>query len=122
MTPVRASVITGPRPWKTSSDEGGEAGDGPGSCFLVTGAGPLRLGQDLTCSAVRAGVALLLPHRDHEPSCEASDDGSETSLAAGDCCQADGQGASPPRGQLWNVRPYMDCNGRSWTMCPLLRI
>ena len=77
---------------------------GPRFCFLVTGAGPLRLGQDLTCSAIWAGVALLLSHRDHESSCGASDDGSETSLAAGDCCQADGHCAFP-RGQLWNVRP-----------------
>ena len=36
---------------------------------------PLRSGQDLTGSAVLAGAALLLSHRDHEPSCEASDDG-----------------------------------------------
>jgi len=41
----------------------------------VTGAGPLRLGQDLTCSAVLAGGAVLLAHRDHKPSCEASGDG-----------------------------------------------
>ena len=67
MTPVRAPVITRPGPWKRSSDEGREAGDDPRSCFLVTGPGPLRLGQDLTCSVVLAGVALLLSHRDHEP-------------------------------------------------------
>ena len=51
------------------------AGDDPRSCFLVTGAGPLRSSQDLTCSAVLAGVAVLLSHRDRELSCEASDDG-----------------------------------------------
>jgi hypothetical protein len=75
MTPVRAPVVTGPGPQKTSTDEEGAAGDDPRSCVLVTGAGPLRLGQDLTCSAVLAGVALLLSHCGHEPSCEASDDG-----------------------------------------------
>jgi hypothetical protein len=37
---------------------------------LVTGAGPLKSGQDLTCAAVLPGVALLLSHRDHEPSCD----------------------------------------------------
>ena len=52
-------------------------------CFLVTGAGPLRLGQGLTCSAVLASVALLLSHRDYEPPCGASDDGYGTLLAAG---------------------------------------
>ena len=74
----------------------------------MTGAGPLRLGQDFTCSAVRAGVALLLSHRDHEPSCEASDDGSETSLAAGDLLPTllpSRWTRRVPRGQLWNVRP-----------------
>jgi hypothetical protein len=56
--------------------EEGRAGLGGSTVgFLVTGAGPLRLGQDLTCSAVLAGVALLLSHRDHEPFVRASDDG-----------------------------------------------
>jgi len=31
------------------------------------------LDQDLTCSAVLPGVALLLSHRDHELPCEASE-------------------------------------------------
>ena len=75
MTPVRAPVIVGPAPQETSSDKGREARDGHRSCILVAGAGPLRSGQDLTGSAVLAGAALLLSHRDHEPSCEASDDG-----------------------------------------------
>ena len=48
-----------------------EAGDDPRSCFVVTGAAPPRSDQDLICSAVLAGVALLLSHRDHEPSCDA---------------------------------------------------
>ena len=52
---------------ETSSDKEGAAGNDPRSCFLVTEAGPLRFGQDLSCSAVLAGVALLLSHRDHEP-------------------------------------------------------
>jgi len=38
----------------------------------VTGAAA-GLDQDLTCSAVLPGVALLLSHRDHEPPCEASE-------------------------------------------------
>ena len=71
-----------------SSDEGGAAGDDPRSCFLVTGAGLLRLGQDLTCSAVPAGAAVLPAPRDHEPSCEASHDGYEPSLADGDDASA----------------------------------
>jgi hypothetical protein len=52
--------------------KGGEAGTIRGSCFLVAGAAQLKLVQDLTCSAVLAGVALLLSHRDHEPSCGVS--------------------------------------------------
>lgn len=36
---------------------------------------PVRLGQDLTRSAVLTGVALLLSHRDHKSSREASDNG-----------------------------------------------
>ena len=51
---------------------GREAGEHPRSCFLVTGAAA-GLDQDLTCSAVLPGVALLLSHRDHEPPCEASE-------------------------------------------------
>ena len=66
---------------------GREAGEHPRSCFLVTGAAA-GLDQDLTCSAVLPGVALLLSHRDHEPSCEASDEGQEPSLAAGDDASA----------------------------------
>ena len=68
MTPVRAPVITGLMlvRYERSSGEGGEAGDDLLSCFLVTGAGPPRLGQDLTCSAVPAEVALLLSDRDYE--------------------------------------------------------
>jgi hypothetical protein len=73
MAPVRAPVVTGPGPDKRSSDEAEAAGDDPRSCFLVTGAGSLRLGQDLACSAIRAGVALLLSHRNHEPVLRASD-------------------------------------------------
>jgi hypothetical protein len=69
---------------KEAATREGRPGDDLRACFLVAGAGPLRLGQDLTCSAVLAGVALLLAHRDHEPSCEASDDGQEPPLAAGD--------------------------------------
>jgi hypothetical protein len=45
------------------------------SCFPVSGAGPLKSGQDLTGSAALADIALLLSHRDHEPSCHASHDG-----------------------------------------------
>jgi hypothetical protein len=52
---------------KRSSDEGGGPGDDPRSCFLVTGAGPLRLGQGLGSCALLAGTVLLLSHRDHEP-------------------------------------------------------
>ena len=53
---------------KKQRRERGEAGADPRSRFPVTGAGPLRSGQDLTCSAILAGVAFLLSHRDHEPS------------------------------------------------------
>ena len=67
MTPVRAPVITGQVPEKRSSGKGWEAGDDSRPCFLVTGIGLLRLGQDHTGSAVLAGVALLLSHRHHEP-------------------------------------------------------
>lgn len=78
ITPVRAPMVTGLVPYKRSSDEAGAARRQPGTsaaCFLVTGAEPLRLRQDLTGSAALADVALLLWHRDHEPSCTVSDDG-----------------------------------------------
>jgi hypothetical protein len=51
-----------------SSDEKGEAGDDVRSCFPVTAAGPLPSGQSLNGSTVLADVALLLSHRNHEPS------------------------------------------------------
>lgn len=55
------------------------------SCFLMTAADQLRLSQELTGSAVLAGVTLLLSHRDHGyPSGEASHHGYKASLAAGD--------------------------------------
>ena len=48
---------------KQRRDGGGR--DDSRSCFLVTAAGLLGLGQGLTGSAVPAGVTLLLSHRDH---------------------------------------------------------
>ena len=72
MTPVRAPVVTGPAAVENKQRRGRGGWGDPRSCFLVTAAGPLRSGQDLTGSAVLASVALLLSHRDHEPSCEAS--------------------------------------------------
>ena len=74
MTPVRVPVVTGLARRKEAATREGRPGTICGPASLVTGAEPLRLGQDLTCSAVLTGVALLLAHRDHEPSCAASGD------------------------------------------------
>lgn len=67
MTPVRAPVITGAG--AVEKKQRRKRGGRGRSAVLLPGdrAGPLRLGQDLTCSAGLAGVALLLSHRDHEP-------------------------------------------------------
>jgi hypothetical protein len=92
---------------EAATREGKPRGDSR-PCFLVGQGHAARFGQDLTCSAVPAGVALLLSHRDHQPCSQ-------------DCSQATGRRPTRMDNSGISAQPTTG-KGRSWTTCPRLRI